>query len=144
MPLGRPRKTVPTANNDQPPEPDRHGFRGLPPPATFNLYTLPDEGLLTDIEVAAIIRISTNTTSAWRRRPGHPLKWIAITGGFVRYRVADVKAFLASGTPRKFPKLQSKPKPTGEPSDLKVARKPRRRADRAAVRPAADAVEQEA
>jgi hypothetical protein len=75
----------------------KRGFRGTPPPATFDLYALPDTALLTEFEAASAARLSTNTLSTWRKRPDHPLKWTVIGGGRVRYRAGDVKHFIASG-----------------------------------------------
>jgi hypothetical protein len=74
---------------------DRHGFRGTPPPASFSLQDLPDDAQLTEVEVAAVGRWSTNTVAAWRRQPGHPLEWEYIVGGSVRYRAGKVRAFMA-------------------------------------------------
>jgi len=79
---------------------DHHGFRGLPPPATFDFEGLPDGSLLSEIEVAAILRVSSNTLGGWRRQGGHPLKWLVLPNGFVRYTAGHVREFLASGKPR--------------------------------------------
>jgi len=98
---------------------DRHGFRGVPPPSVFDFDALPDGALLNEYETAAVGRWSTNTLAAWRRREGHSLRWVVIAGGFVRYRVADIRAYLADATPRK-----RKPKPPAP-----AAAPPRRRAD---------------
>jgi hypothetical protein len=75
----------------------KHGFRGVPPPLDFSLAELRDDQLLTEFEVAALTRLSTCSFEAWRRRPDHPLKWVRITGGRVRYRAGDVRDFIASG-----------------------------------------------
>jgi hypothetical protein len=77
------------------PKRDRHGFRGVPPPASFSLQDLPDDAQLTEAEVAAIGRWSTNTVASWRRRPDHPLEWEYVAGGFVRYRAGKLKTFMA-------------------------------------------------
>ena len=79
---------------------DHHGFRGLPPPATFDFEGLPDGSLLSEIEVAAILRVSSNTLGGWRRQGGHPLKWLVLPNGFVRYTAGHIREFLASGKPR--------------------------------------------
>jgi len=63
-------------------------------------------------------------------REGHALRWIVIAGGFVRYRVANIRAYLAEATPRK-----RKPQPP--PPD---ATTPRRRADVKPRSPATAAV----
>ena len=57
--------------------------------------------MLNEYETAAVGRWSTNTLAAWRLREGHGLRCIVIAGGFVRYRVADIRAYLADATPRK-------------------------------------------
>jgi hypothetical protein len=80
---------------------DRHGFRGTPPPASFSLQELPDDAQLTEAEVAAVGRWSTNTVAAWRRQPGHPLRWELVAGKFVRYRAGDLKIYMAMPAKRK-------------------------------------------
>lgn len=86
-----------TAGPTTPPS-ERHGFRGTPPPADFSLTELPDDSLLTEYEVASLARLSTNTLAAWRKRErDHPLKWVMIGSGRVRYRAGDVREFIASG-----------------------------------------------
>src|SRR5262245_50336662 len=75
---------------------DRHGFRGTPPPASFSLAELPDDAQLTEGEVAAVGRWSTNTVANWRRQPDHPLEWERVAGKFIRYRAGKLKAFIAT------------------------------------------------
>jgi hypothetical protein len=82
---------------------DRHGFRGTPPPVSFSLRDLPDDAQLTEYEVAAIGRWSTNTVAAWRRQPDHPLTWRLVAGRHVRYRVGDLKSYMAA--PAKKPRV---------------------------------------
>jgi hypothetical protein len=77
--------------------PRKRGFRGLPPPPSFDFSSLPDSASLTEYETASVGRWSTNTLGIWRQRPNHPLKWTRVGGGRVRYRVADIRAFLAGG-----------------------------------------------
>jgi hypothetical protein len=48
--------------------------RGLPPPATFDIDTLPDSSNLTALETAAVIRRTPGALEQWRRAPNHPLK----------------------------------------------------------------------
>jgi len=91
---------------------DHHGFRGLPPPATFDFEALASGTMLSEFETAAILRVSTNTLGSWRRQPGHPLKWRALPNGFVRYTAGHVREFLASGKPRR---------PRGRPPATKPA-----------------------
>jgi hypothetical protein len=50
---------------------DRTSADGIPAHASFNLIELPDDALLTDVEVAAAGRWSTNTVAAWRHKPDH-------------------------------------------------------------------------
>jgi len=76
---------------------DRHGFRGVPPPASFDLYGLPETNWLTESETAAVTRLSISTLAAWRQRPNPPLKHAKIRDRRVRYQVGDVREFLASG-----------------------------------------------
>lgn len=129
------RKTqVSTPSNDHPSR-VRHGFRGTPPPPPFDLTQLPNSALLTEYEVAALARISTNTLAAWRRRSKHPLQWFTLPGGFVRYRAGDVKMYLASGAPRPRFKMPAPPRQT-------KPRKPsRRRFNCGTISTAADAAE---
>jgi len=83
------------------PKRDRHGFRGTPPPASFSLAELPDDAQLTEAEVAAIGRWSTNTVASWRRQPDHPLRWELVAGKYVRYRAGDLKTFIATPPKRR-------------------------------------------
>src|SRR5262245_24284686 len=95
-----PTPAAPARDNDNR---DRHGFRGTPPPPTFSLADLPDDALLTEFETASVGRWSTNTVGRWRQQPGHPLEWELVAGKYVRYRVGNVKRFMAAG-PRRTPK----------------------------------------
>jgi hypothetical protein len=76
---------------------DHHGFRGVPPPADFSLAVLPDDALLTEFEVASVLRVSTNTLGPWRRQPDPPLPWEILPNGFIRYRAGALRAYLALG-----------------------------------------------
>ena len=108
---------------------DRHGFRGTPPPATFSLAALPDDGLLTELETAALTRLSTNTLTQWRRRSNRRLPWIVIAGGRVRYLAGDVRQFLASGEPRR-PRRKPLPELAPQkPSRRRRAGRPQAKAD---------------
>ena len=82
------------------PKRDRHGFRGVPPPVTFDFDALADGALLSETDVAAILRMSTNTVASWRQRPDHPLRFLVLPNGFVRYTAGHIREFLASGKPR--------------------------------------------
>jgi hypothetical protein len=97
------------AERDREQKRDRHGFRGTPPPASFSLADLPDDALLTEYEVAAVGRWSTNTLAAWRRQPGHPLEWELLAGKYVRCRAGNLKRYMA-GDSRKKPKPPAPPK----------------------------------
>jgi len=109
---------------------NRHGDRTVPPPPTFSLSDLPDDGLLTERDVAAIGRWAVITVNGWRyqRRP-HGLKWITIPGGQIRYLVRDLRAYLASGAPRA-PKPKFQPENSSNPPSAtkpKAARRSSRR-----------------
>ena len=86
---------------------DRHGFRGVPPPPTFSLTALADDCLLTEFEVAAVLRVSTNSMGGWRRQPNktddhrqlHEFDHIdpalaALDAGDRRLRLADTQCNL--------------------------------------------------
>jgi hypothetical protein len=68
--------------------------RGVPPPATFDIDTLPGSSNLTALEAAAIIRRTPGALEQWRRDPNHPLKWRYVDGRPL-YRVDAVRAYLA-------------------------------------------------
>jgi hypothetical protein len=51
---------------------------GIPSHVSFNLLEIPDDALLTDVDVAAVGRWSTNTVAAWRQKPDHPLPWFLV------------------------------------------------------------------
>ena len=79
----------------------RRRFRGIPPPADFDLDTLPPTALLSPREVAAILRVAIGTVDSWRTRPNHPLRFIWLQG-HVRYTAKDLRAYIAlpGGKPR--------------------------------------------
>lgn len=68
--------------------------RGIPPPATFDIDTLPGSSNLTALEVAAVIRRTRGALEQWRRDPNHPLKWRYVDGRPL-YRVDAVRDYLA-------------------------------------------------
>jgi hypothetical protein len=68
--------------------------RGVPPPATFDIDTLPGSAHLTVLETAAVVRRTPGALELWRRDPNHPLKWQRIDGRPL-YRVDAVRAYLA-------------------------------------------------
>jgi hypothetical protein len=68
--------------------------RTMPPPATFDIDTLPGGTNLTALEVAAVIRRTPGALEQWRRNPNHPLKWRYIDGRPL-YRVDAVRDYLA-------------------------------------------------
>ncbi|HEY2528748.1 MAG TPA: hypothetical protein VGJ20_12510 [Xanthobacteraceae bacterium] len=98
---------------------DRHGFRGVPPPPTFSLASLPDDTRLTEEEVAAVLRNAKSTLADKRRRQTKrkaksisqrsdasdelaagrtpPLEWTTLPGGFVRYTAGAVREYIAAG-----------------------------------------------
>ena len=107
---------------------DRHGERGLPPPADFDLEALAGSALLNERETGAILRLSTNTLAAWRKQNRRSLPWILLPNGYVRYRVDAIREFLASGKPRK-----RKPKPPPAATKPPPGRARRAKADESAV-----------
>jgi hypothetical protein len=73
----------------------RRKNRGIPPPAAFDIDTLPDSSNLTALETAAVIRRTPGALEQWRRDPKHPLKWRYVDGRPL-YRVDAVRDYLAS------------------------------------------------
>lgn len=67
--------------------------RGVPPPATFDIDTLPGSSNLTALEAAAVIRRTPGALEQWRRDPNHPLKWRYVDGRPL-YRVDAVRDYL--------------------------------------------------
>ncbi|MET4033426.1 MULTISPECIES: hypothetical protein [unclassified Bradyrhizobium] len=80
----------------------RRKNRGMPPPATFDIDTLPGSSNLTALEAAAVIRRTPGALEQWRRDPNHPLKWRYVDGRPL-YRVDAVRDYLAKcdETPRR-------------------------------------------
>src|SRR3954463_11115999 len=72
----------------------RRRNRGMPPPATFDIDTLPGSTNLTALETAAVIRRTPGALELWRRNPNHPLKWRSVDGRPL-YRVDAVRDYLA-------------------------------------------------
>ena len=72
----------------------RRKNRGMPPPATFDIDTLPGSSNLTALEAAAVIRRTPGALEQWRRDPDHPLKWRYVDGRPL-YRVDAVRDYLA-------------------------------------------------
>lgn len=68
--------------------------RGMPPPAAFDVDTLPGSSNLTALEAAAVIRRTPGALEQWRRDPNHPLKWRYVDGRPL-YRVDAVRGYLA-------------------------------------------------
>ena len=68
--------------------------RGMPPPATFDIDTLPGSSNLTALEAAAVIRRTPGALEQWRRNSNHPLKWRYVDGRPL-YRVDAVRDYLA-------------------------------------------------
>jgi hypothetical protein len=92
---------------------------------TFDFDALADGALLSETDVAAILRMSTNTVASWRQRPDHPLRFLVLPNGFIRYTAGHIREFLASGKPRpprgtppatKPKPPRRKPKPSGTPT----------------------------
>jgi hypothetical protein len=68
--------------------------RGMPPPATFDIDTLPGSSNLTALEAAAVVRRTPGALEQWRHNPNHPLKWRYVDGRPL-YRVDAVRDYLA-------------------------------------------------
>ena len=68
---------------------DRHGLRGVPPPLTFDLNELPDNALLSQVEVAAAKRAAKISVEKKRlAEQDAPLVWVYIDGGRPRCTAA--------------------------------------------------------
>ncbi len=62
-----------------------------------NPDTLADHALLDTDELAAWIKIPYSTLTTWRsRNPERGPRWIKLEGSIVRYRVLDVRRWLAA------------------------------------------------
>jgi len=106
-----------TTTNTEPAEPrDRHGDRGLPAPAEFDFDALPDGALLTEREVASLLRVARITLASWRQQSDHPLRWLALPNGYVRYKALHLRQFLGLGRRRR-----RKPAPSGTPAAITAA-----------------------
>jgi hypothetical protein len=89
--------------------------RGMPPPATFDIDTLPSSSNLTALEAAAVIRRTPGALEQWRRNPKHPLKWRYVDGRPL-YRVDAVRGYLAGC------KATKRPQPHNARGDGRAAR----------------------
>jgi hypothetical protein len=69
--------------------------RGVPPPATFDIDTLPGSANLTIRETCAVLRRTPGALENWRRNPDHPLKWRKVDGRPL-YRLEAVRDYLAN------------------------------------------------
>ncbi|BAC52481.1 blr7216 [Bradyrhizobium diazoefficiens USDA 110] len=94
----------------------RRKNRGMPPPATFDIDTLPGSSNLTAFEAAAVIRRTPGALEQWRRNPSHPLKWRYVDGRPL-YRVDAVRDYLA-----KCDKTTKMPQPHNAHGDGRGAR----------------------
>ncbi|WP_082905936.1 MULTISPECIES: hypothetical protein [Bradyrhizobium] len=94
----------------------RRKNRGVPPPATFDIDTLPGSTNLTALEAAAVIRRTPGALEQWRRDPNHPLKWRYVAGRPL-YRVDAVRDYLA-----KCDKTTKLPQPHSARGDGRAAR----------------------
>jgi hypothetical protein len=90
--------------------------RGMPPPATFDIDTLPGSSNLTALEAAAVIRRTPGALELWRRDPNHPLKWRYVDGRPL-YRVDAVCEYLAGCD-----KTTKRPQPHNARGDGRAAR----------------------
>jgi hypothetical protein len=94
----------------------RRSNRGMPPPATFDIDTLPGSSNLTALEAAAVIRRTPGALEQWRRDPNHPLKWRYVDGRPL-YRVDAVRDYLAGCG-----KTTKRPQPHSARGDDRAAR----------------------
>lgn len=94
----------------------RRKNRGVPPPAAFDIDTLPDSSNLTALETAAVIRRTPGALEQWRRDPNHLLKWRYVDGRPL-YRVDAVRDYLA-----KWDKTARTPQPHNAHGDGRGAR----------------------
>ncbi|HVR57298.1 MAG TPA: hypothetical protein VMT72_10785 [Pseudolabrys sp.] len=90
--------------------------RGMPPPAKFDIDTLPGSSNLTALEAAAVIRRTPGALEQWRRNPNHPLKWRYVEGRPL-YRVDAVRDYLA-----RCDKTTKPPQPHNARGDGRAAR----------------------
>jgi hypothetical protein len=90
--------------------------RGMPPPATFDIDTLPGSSNLTALEAAAVIRRTPGALEQWRRKPNHALKWRYVDGRPL-YRVDAVRGYLAGCE-----KATKRPQPHNAREDGRAAR----------------------
>lgn len=88
----------------------------MPPPATFDIDTLPGGSNLTALETAAVIRRTPGALEQWRRDANHPLKWRYVDGRPL-YRVDAVRDYLA-----KCDKTPKTPQPHSAHGDARGAR----------------------
>jgi hypothetical protein len=94
----------------------RRKNRGMPPPAMFDIDTLPGSSNLTALEVAAVIRRTPGALEQWRRDPNHALKWRYVEGRPL-YRVDAVRDYLAGCD-----KTTKRPQPHNARGDDRAAR----------------------
>jgi hypothetical protein len=94
----------------------RRKNRGMPPPAMFDIDTLPGSSNLTALEVAAVIRRTPGALEQWRHDPNHALKWRYVEGRPL-YRVDAVRDYLAGCD-----KTTKRPQPHNAPGDGRAAR----------------------
>jgi hypothetical protein len=88
---------------------ERRKARGVPPPATFSLAELPDDGWLTQQEVAAVKRQSVGWTEKERYSGRDKLEWDYLNG-WPRCRVGSLKKALASNSDVRRPPVPRVPK----------------------------------
>jgi hypothetical protein len=64
---------------------------------TLSLETLDASNLLDDIQTAQALKVQPNTLAVWRSTGRYDLPYVKC-GRLVRYRVGDVRAFIAKRT----------------------------------------------
>lgn len=65
--------------------------------APIDLLALPANHLLDASQAAAVLGVKISTLSVWRSTKRYPLAWVK-SGGLVRYKAADLLAFIESRT----------------------------------------------
>ena len=87
-------------------------MRSMPPPPSFSLSALPDDVLLTQIEVAAVQRKAVPTVEKGRYDGNDGLQWIYV-GGWPRCIAGSLKKVMAGDPTVRRPPVPQEPKQIG-------------------------------
>jgi hypothetical protein len=98
---GRSRRPLQSISRKKP----RARFRGTPPPLTFDIDALPGSTLLTEAELAAILRRSKSCLENWRNYPDHPLRWRRVAGRIL-YELGSAREFLKGDPDKRKPRTK--------------------------------------